>query len=235
MNSWAAIWASVRPWATRVTSSRSRALSRPSPVPVAAASGPGAGAVSRRAYSAAVDQLIAAPRFSADCVRAGPSDCRASSRSSCRRRTTDGGLADPSYGNSASLAAHTVMASAQRPVAAHRYPQQARLLASPNQPPGPALIWSASRRCAVAPAVRPDRISSIAIPTSRAARFRRSPTSRDRASPAEKTRSASARSPDTCSTSARKVLQFLAIQPGISAGICSACRASRTDPSRSPE
>ncbi len=31
MYSWAAIWASVRPWATRVTSSRSRALSFPGP------------------------------------------------------------------------------------------------------------------------------------------------------------------------------------------------------------
>ena len=32
MYSCAAIWASVRPWATRVTSSRSRALSLPGPV-----------------------------------------------------------------------------------------------------------------------------------------------------------------------------------------------------------
>ena len=52
MYSWAAIWASVRPRATRVTSSRSRALSLPGP---GAAPGRGRpGAVSSRAYSAAV-------------------------------------------------------------------------------------------------------------------------------------------------------------------------------------
>jgi hypothetical protein len=44
------VWALVRPWATRVTSSRSRVLSFPGH---RAGAGVGSGAVSMRAYSAA--------------------------------------------------------------------------------------------------------------------------------------------------------------------------------------
>ena len=41
-------------------------------------------------------------------------------------------------------------ASAQRPVAAHRYPQRSRPSSSSSQPPVRAVIWSDSRRCAAA-------------------------------------------------------------------------------------
>ena len=130
-----------------------------------------AGAVSRRAYSAAVARLIAAPRSSAARVRAGPSACRAS-RSDSRRRSSAGQARRPPRRNSAAVAAHTVTASAGRPVAAHRYPQQSRPLPSSSQPPVRAAIWSASRRCAAASSTRPACRSKVAICGSRPTRFR---------------------------------------------------------------
>jgi hypothetical protein len=66
----AAIWALVRPWATRMTSSRSRALSLAGPGGGTCCEG---GAVSIRAYSAAVSRLITVPCSSAIRVRSAPS------------------------------------------------------------------------------------------------------------------------------------------------------------------
>jgi hypothetical protein len=63
MYSCSAICASVRPWATKVTSSRSLALSLPILGTASGCCRPGA--VSMSAYSAAVSRLIAAPRSSA--------------------------------------------------------------------------------------------------------------------------------------------------------------------------
>jgi len=110
MYSWAAIWVLVRPWATSVTSSRSRALSDSG---LGAADGQGGlGAVSIRAYSIAVSRLIAVPRSSAVRIRSGPIACRALRKDSICRRASAGGYVYPSCWKIAVYAAQTVTASA---------------------------------------------------------------------------------------------------------------------------
>ena len=136
---------------------------------------------------------------------------------------------------SAACAAHTVTASAGRPVAAHSSPQQSRALSSSSQSPVRVSSWSASRRCAAASWRRPASRSKITIIDSRPAWFHRSPASRDRARAAAQTGSAAARSPASISTHGQDV----AAPPGypsrgLPAVICPACRASRTARSRSP-
>jgi len=220
MNSLAAIWASVMPWATRVTSSRSRGLSLAGP---GGAGGCGPWALSVRAYSAAAAMFIAAPRSSAARARASPSVCLAWSSGSARRPSSEGGSMNPCFRASAARAAHIVMASAGRPVAAHRCPQQSRPLnVSAWLPIRPATL-SDCRRCSVASSIRPVSRSRNAIRTNSLARFRRSPASRARASPPAQLRSAAPRSPARVSAPVKMLLPDRAIQPGMSAGSSCAC------------
>ena len=199
----------------------------------------GPAAVSMRAYSAAVARLMAWPRSSAACVRAGPSARRASRRGSCRWSQPSGrsgcdGTENPSRPWSTTTAAHTVTASAQRPVKAHRYPQQSRSSSSRARAPVRRAVWSPSRRCAAASSKRPEPRSRTTIFSSRFPRLDRSPASRAPASPAAQIRSAAASSPTSISTVVRMWPHTRAIGPSPPAVICSACRASCTAPTRSP-
>ena len=108
MYSWAAIWASVRPRATRVTSSCSRALSFP----------PGARGL-RRAGGGEHEGVLGSGgqthRRAAFLGRAGPggpSACRASRRGSCRTRASSVAARVSLLPQSAANAAQTVTASA---------------------------------------------------------------------------------------------------------------------------
>ena len=136
MYSWAAIWASVRPWATRVTSSRSRALSFPRPGGARALLRAGGGE-----HQGVLGGGGQAHRRAAFLGRARPAGSerlpglRAAVPAGGARPRADPGT--PRARKSAADAAHTVTASAWRPVAAHRCPQQSRPSSSVTQAAGP--------------------------------------------------------------------------------------------------
>jgi len=176
MYSCAAISALVRPWATRVTSSRSRALSCPGP---GAAGCGGPGSVSMRAYSAAVARFIAVPRSSAARARPGPSACRAWRSCSSRRVSDQGGAVRPWCWSTAAHAAHSVRASAARPVAAHSSPHWDRPVRRSSQLPVRAARRSppagAPRRRRCGPPAGPGPRSWAAGPPGSAGRPRPGP------------------------------------------------------------
>jgi hypothetical protein len=105
-----------RPWATRMTSSRSRALSRAAPG--AAWAGGGSGAVSRRMYPAPVAMLIAVPRCPAARAWSRASASRAMRWASWWRRISASPSASSRCRLNVSQPAYTVTASANHPVAA---------------------------------------------------------------------------------------------------------------------
>ena len=199
MYSWAAIWASVRPWATRVTSSRSRALSCPRP----GAAGAGCG---RRGgeHQGVLGRGGQAHRRAAFLGRAGPAGSErlpglraavppggaiqgGSVNPSCR---VERGVRGP-HGDGLGVAPGR---GAQVPAAVQAVEQ----LIPAAGPHGDleSLPAGAPRRRRS----RPARRSRSAICGSRTAWFHRSPASRARASPAAQTRSAAARSPASIST-----------------------------------
>ena len=138
---------------------------------------------------------MAAPRSPAARAAAGPSCSLAfrwSSSRSARFLVSYGSGHGPL---SADAAAHAVIASAGRPVAAHRWPQQSRLTRTMGRSPVCMPIWSSSRRCAVASSMRLARKSRNTLFQSWPLRFVRSPTFRDEASQAAQACSAPARSP----------------------------------------
>ena len=158
MYSCAAISASVRPWATRVTSSRSRALSFPGPAAAgrrrirggqhqgvlgrggqahrrAALSG-GAGLVRARRLPGRAQCVLPAAHFR---VRVTSPACR------------------PTF-----IEAQAVIASAGRPVAAHRQPQRRRTFILRTESSLQRDL-AASRKCAAALPVRPACRSRFAI------------------------------------------------------------------------
>ena len=188
MYSWAAIWALVRPWATRVTSSRSRALSCPGLAPRPAAAGRRGG--EHEAYSAArpghrraagLAPGLPAARL-AQGFRVNPSGWKSAA---CPAQGRDGFGVTPGHGAQVPTAVQAVL--------------QLRLASR-----------SASRsgafpqvRGRIGESGRPFR-SRITIRSSSVPLIPRSPRPGDRASPAAHTRSAAASSPTSISTSSRR-------------------------------
>ncbi len=129
MYSWAAIWASVRPWATRVTSSRSRALSLPRPgrrgrlrAGVGEQQGVlgGGGQAHRRAAFLGCPRPVGSQRLAGRAQRFLPAP------------RVSGPVRAPLVCRSAAYAAHSRDGLGGRPVAAHRCPQPSRPSSAPT-------------------------------------------------------------------------------------------------------